>query len=139
MSKTTSQNEQIRQHLEAGNTITPLEALSKFNCLRLGARIHNLKQIGLSISSDIVKHDGKWFAQYSLAKMLVVGLIMFSSCVTQLQPGCAYQRHNVRMRQLNTQYTYCTSAGDDWTRPLRNWWERPQKMTRIPFTKFYIP
>lgn len=66
MSKTTSQNEQIRQHLEAGNTITPLEALSLYDCLRLGARIHNLKKAGMAICSEMVKHNGKRFAEYSL-------------------------------------------------------------------------
>lgn len=134
-----SQNEQIRQHLESGKKITPLEALQQFNCLRLGARIHNLKAMGLSISSKLVEQNGKRFSEYSLVKLLAVGLILLSSCVTQLNPGCAYQRHNVRMRQLNQQYEHSLSAGEDWLRPLRNWWERPQKMTRIPFTKLYIP
>ncbi|HBL74270.1 MAG: hypothetical protein A2W90_18120 [Bacteroidetes bacterium GWF2_42_66] len=61
-----SQNQQIRAHLEAGKSITPLEALRKFNCLRLGARIYNLKGIGLPISSKIVSRNGKHFAEYSL-------------------------------------------------------------------------
>ena len=61
-----SQNEQIREHLEAGNTITPIEALNKFGCLRLGARIHNLKAMGLAIHSRLVGDNGKHYSEYSL-------------------------------------------------------------------------
>jgi hypothetical protein len=61
-----SQNEMIRKHLEAGNTITPLEALSVYNCLRLGARIHNLKKMGLAIHSRLINRDGKHYAEYSI-------------------------------------------------------------------------
>ena len=39
-----SQNEAIREYLEAGHSITPLEALNKFGCFRLGARIADLKK-----------------------------------------------------------------------------------------------
>ena len=61
-----SQNQQIRAHLESGKSITPIEALRKFNCLRLGARIHNLKQMGMAIHSKLVCRNGKHFAEYSL-------------------------------------------------------------------------
>ncbi|HAQ21135.1 MAG TPA: hypothetical protein DCR40_18160 [Prolixibacteraceae bacterium] len=68
-----SQNEQIRKHLEAGKKITPLEALEQFNCLRLGARIHNLKGMGMAICSELVERNGKRFAEYSLANPAVCG------------------------------------------------------------------
>ena len=38
-----SQSEQILKYLQAGNALTPLEALRKFNCLRLGVRIYDLR------------------------------------------------------------------------------------------------
>lgn len=41
-----SQDEQILAHLRSGATLTPLEALVKFHCLRLGARIYELKRGG---------------------------------------------------------------------------------------------
>jgi len=132
-----SQNEQIRQHLEAGNTITPLEALSLFGCLRLGARIHNLKAAGMAICSRLIESNGKRFAEYSLAKLLVVALIVFSGCTT-LKPGCRHQRHAVKMSQMDTQYSRCTSANDDWSRVYRNWEKRPSKKTRIPLTQIYM-
>jgi hypothetical protein len=66
--KIKSQNEQIRKHLESGKTITPMEALSKFNCLRLGARIHNLKAMGLAIHSRIINQNGKHYSEYSIPR-----------------------------------------------------------------------
>lgn len=61
-----SQNEKILKHLLNGNSITPLQALHKFGCLRLSARIHNLRSDGYNINMDIVKKNGKHFAKYYL-------------------------------------------------------------------------
>ena len=44
-----SQRAAIARHLKAGKSITALEALKKFGCLRLGARIWELKQEGRDI------------------------------------------------------------------------------------------
>ena len=56
----------IRKHLESGKTITPLEALSRYDCLRLGARIYDLKQDGLPVKTEIKRNGRKRFAEYSL-------------------------------------------------------------------------
>lgn len=61
-----SQNSQIRKHLESGKTITPLEALRRYDCLRLGARIYDLKQDGLPVKTEIKRNGRKRFAEYSL-------------------------------------------------------------------------
>ena len=61
-----SQNLQIRKHLESGKTITPLEALSMYGCLRLGARICDLRQDGLPVKTEIKRNGRKRFAEYSL-------------------------------------------------------------------------
>lgn len=46
----------IRAWLEAGNTLTPLEALDKWGCFRLGARIWELiEKQGLSIGKTMVR------------------------------------------------------------------------------------
>lgn len=47
-----TQNATILAHLQSGKTITPLEALEEFQCFRLGARIHELKQDGHKIVSE---------------------------------------------------------------------------------------
>jgi hypothetical protein len=62
-----SQGDQILAHLRAGNSLTPLEALHKFGCFRLGARIYDLKQDGHDIHTDLVEIDGKRVACYRIA------------------------------------------------------------------------
>ncbi len=56
-----TQNKLIAQHLESGHTITALEALHRFGCFRLSARIWDLKKQGLDIESRTKKitSDGK--------------------------------------------------------------------------------
>ncbi len=63
-----SQIELIKAHLQSGRSITPLQALRMYGCLRLGARIYDLKQEGLDIDSHLVRKNGKQFAEYSLKK-----------------------------------------------------------------------
>lgn len=60
-----AQTVDIKKHLQAGNTITPLEALHRFGCMRLGARILDLKREGMTIHSRLICHNGKRFAEYS--------------------------------------------------------------------------
>lgn len=63
-----SQTKEILKHLEAGNSLTPLEALEKFDCFRLGARCYDLRKEGYNIQSEIVKNpwNGKRYAKYFL-------------------------------------------------------------------------
>ena len=61
-----SQNETIRAALLAGRAITPLEALHEFGCLRLAARIRDLRQTGMDIECKNVIRNGKRFARSRL-------------------------------------------------------------------------
>ena len=61
-----SQNACIAIWLKQGHTITPLEALNKFGCFRLGARIADLRKSGYKIDTKMVEQNGKRFAQYRL-------------------------------------------------------------------------
>ncbi len=63
-----SQTELIKEHLQSGRSITPLQALRMYGCLRLGARIYDLKRDGLPISSHLVRRNGKQFSEYLLIK-----------------------------------------------------------------------
>jgi hypothetical protein len=63
-----SQNETILQHLKKGKKITPLDALEKFGCFRLAARISDLRKDGHLISTEYVTKDGKTFASYKYIK-----------------------------------------------------------------------
>ena len=60
-----SQTKLILNHLKE-KPITPLEALNLYGCLRLSARINDIKNQGYKITSEIVKSNNKHFAQYSL-------------------------------------------------------------------------
>ena len=63
-----SQTQEILEHLKKGNTITPVEALNWFGCMRLGARVFNLKRQGHNIQTKIVERNGKRFASYFMNK-----------------------------------------------------------------------
>lgn len=60
-----SHEQLIEMHLKSGKTITPLQALRKWGCLRLGARIYGLRK-RMDIHTELVERGGKRFARYSL-------------------------------------------------------------------------
>lgn len=64
--RTESQKNKIRQHLESGKSITPIDALNLFGCFRLATRIYELKEEGLPIKTKMVSNGDKYFASYSL-------------------------------------------------------------------------
>ena len=66
-----SQNERIIQYIEENGSITPLEALREFGCMRLASRISDLKRAGYIISSEMETTKNKKgetvrFARYRL-------------------------------------------------------------------------
>lgn len=63
---TQSQNDAILSHMLAGKSISPLEALHLFGCMRLGGRRYDLVKDGWDVKTDIVKENGKRFARYSI-------------------------------------------------------------------------
>jgi hypothetical protein len=57
----------IAAWLKGGNTITSLEALMKFGCMRLASRICDLRERGLNICTRRVRTaTGKIVTEYSL-------------------------------------------------------------------------
>lgn len=60
-----SQCKDIKAHLLAGYSLTSLEALQRFGCSRLAARIYDLREEGVQIGQRTVKtSSGKHVAQY---------------------------------------------------------------------------
>lgn len=60
-----SQSARILAHLQNGGRITSLSALTDFNCLRLSARIKDLRDCGHNIQSvPITLPNGKRVSQY---------------------------------------------------------------------------
>lgn len=64
------QADKILRYLIFGNTLTSWEALGMFGCMRLGARIYELKRQGHAIKKEMTRTArgtrGKWVAKYSL-------------------------------------------------------------------------
>ena len=63
-----AQNDQIRMYLETGKSLTAMDALVRFNCFRLAARVKNLRDAGVNIRSELLHtSDGKKYARYWIA------------------------------------------------------------------------
>ena len=62
-----SQNKQIADYLNKGKKLTTLDALNKFGCFRLAARIADLRNEGMNIVTNTIKLENKkQIAQYSV-------------------------------------------------------------------------
>lgn len=59
---------QILDHLYRGYTLTALEAVQRFGCLRLAARVEELRRAGHQIETEWIadSETGKHFARYRL-------------------------------------------------------------------------
>lgn len=58
MSRKVTQAQLIRLHLESGHRVTAIDALNFWGCFRLAARIKDLKDEGLNITSRQIKTPG---------------------------------------------------------------------------------
>jgi cbb3-type cytochrome oxidase cytochrome c subunit len=61
-----TQTEEIRDHLESGRTLNPLQALKSYGCFRLAARILDLRETGLDVHMKMIQDNDKRYAEYSL-------------------------------------------------------------------------
>jgi hypothetical protein len=61
-----TQKQQIEAYLNKGKSLTPIDALTKFGCFRLAARIADLRNEGLNIATKIVTKKGRSYASYTL-------------------------------------------------------------------------
>jgi len=55
--------QKILEHMQKHQSITPLDAM-RFGCMRLAARIHELKFEGYQIETRKEPHDGGTHARY---------------------------------------------------------------------------
>jgi len=61
-----NQKQQIANYLSKGKVITPIDALNKFGCFRLAARIADLRNEGVNIATKIITKQGKSYASYRI-------------------------------------------------------------------------
>ena len=61
-----TQANQILSALKRGEKLTPLQALRKYGCMRLAARINDLRDAGYKIDTTLIRTHGARVARYSL-------------------------------------------------------------------------
>ena len=67
--RSATQCNMIAEWLNKGYSITSLEALKMFGCMRLASRICDLRERGMNINTCKIKtNTGKYVTEYSLKK-----------------------------------------------------------------------
>lgn len=66
-----TQCERILMYLREVGSITPLDAMREFGCMRLGARVYDLKRRGIGIRKETETRENRWgqkvrYARYYL-------------------------------------------------------------------------
>lgn len=66
-----TQAEKVLQYMKDYGSITPIEAADEFGCMRLAARIADLKEDGVKIKREMVSRKNRYgetvsFARYRL-------------------------------------------------------------------------
>lgn len=69
-----TQEKRILKHLQKGKKITQLQALIKFDCLRLSDRIFRLRKKGYHIETEMIEGNGKRYGEYSMPECKRVSL-----------------------------------------------------------------
>ena len=77
-----TQIDTIRAHLMTGATISTWDAYRLYQITCLAQRIYNLRDTGLLIQSEMVKHNNKWFAVYWLDEQTLLESELSNSEVT---------------------------------------------------------
>jgi hypothetical protein len=67
-----TQCDMILRYMQDTGSITPWEAMREFGCMRLGARIYDLKRRGVAVRTELVTEQNRFgrkvqFARYSVA------------------------------------------------------------------------
>jgi len=63
-----AQLEDIKNHLKNHGEINPLMALERYGCMRLAARIADLRHMGMKIHTEINRSGSKHFANYRIER-----------------------------------------------------------------------
>lgn len=68
-----TQSDRILRHLRDYGSITPVEALADYGCMRLGARIYDLKRAGHAITTERVEGRNRYGEKTHYAKYIMGG------------------------------------------------------------------
>lgn len=67
--KRETQLQQVKKYLEAGNSITPIEALERFGCFRLADIIWRIRKNQHVYTTMVTNKHGNRFAKYSFHRL----------------------------------------------------------------------
>lgn len=67
-----TQCDMILQYMQDVGGITPWEAMKEFGCMRLGARIYDLKRRGVEIATEMVTDRNRYGKHVSYARYRVL-------------------------------------------------------------------
>lgn len=67
-----TQNEMVLAYMRDNGSITPKEAMDELGCMRLGARIYELKRRGLTIRREMVRQANRYGKEVSFARYRLV-------------------------------------------------------------------
>lgn len=67
-----SQEQLILNHLQSGHSLSQLECLEKFQCMRLASRVNNLRSQGFDIKTRIVHNENKHWAEYFIPQEITL-------------------------------------------------------------------
>ena len=67
-----TQNEMILDHLKMFGSITPMKAIEEYGCLRLAARISDLKDKGYYIRTDHISRKNRFGKTVTFAKYVYI-------------------------------------------------------------------
>lgn len=70
---TMTQCERILQYIEETGSITQMDALKEFGCMRLASRMSDIKKMGYAVESKMEKSKNRYgepvhYARYSICK-----------------------------------------------------------------------
>lgn len=66
-----TQTDMVLRYMQETGSITPWEAMREFGCMRLGARIYDLKRRGVAVRTELITEQNRFgrkvqFARYSV-------------------------------------------------------------------------
>ena len=68
-----TQRDMIVQYMQDTGSITPLDALREFGCMRLGARIFDLRKSGIEIRRVLEQRENRYGKRVSFARYYLEG------------------------------------------------------------------
>ena len=71
--RTMTQCERILQYIEENGSITQIDALREFGCMRLASRMCDIKKMGYGVTKDMEKSKNRYgdpvtYARYTICK-----------------------------------------------------------------------